>query len=115
MMNQSLVDDERKLLESIVDNSTSHETPVKNLVEKISKELDTIDQQIGSSLNLVVPNPKGQITIGDLRIALKTIKHSVDNHQIDTIVQKFDIDKDGLISIEEMEKELNLSIKNKKD
>ena len=112
MMNQSIVQEEKQLLKDIVENNTEKESSkITSLIDKISDEIAQLDTQVGDSLNLVKPNPKGQITINDLRMALKTINHPVTDAEADLLVDKFDVDKDGLVSIEEMEKQLNLTIK----
>eukprot|EP00835_Amoeboradix_gromovi_P000623 NODE_22_length_38364_cov_0.248661.p26 type:complete len:114 gc:universal NODE_22_length_38364_cov_0.248661:28588-28247(-) len=112
MMNVSIVEEEKQLLQDIVENKETKETPINSLIDKISEEITQLDSQVGSSLNLVKPNPKGQITIDDLRVALKTIRHPVEDNDAEILIDKFDLDKDGLVSIEEMEKQLNLTIKN---
>ena len=113
MMNQSIVQDEKQLLKDIVDNSDNNKsTPINSLIDKISEEIKQLDTQVGDSLNLVNPNPKGQITINDLKVALQTIQHPLNDAQANFIVDKFDVDQDGLVSIEEMEKQLELEIKN---
>ena len=114
MMNQSIVQEEKELLQDIVEHShPKKDTPINTLITKIEEEINQLEDQVGASLHLVKPNIKGQITIVDLRLALQTIKHPIYGKSADALIDKFDVDQDGLVSIEEMEKQLNLTIQNK--
>ncbi|KAJ3023420.1 hypothetical protein HKX48_003337 [Thoreauomyces humboldtii] len=75
---------------------------IDKMVDKIEAELAKIDEEIGSSLNLVRPDEQGKITIADLEEALKTIRDHPDDERIKRIVMKLDADGDGVVAMDEI-------------
>ncbi|TIC23631.1 LETM1-domain-containing protein [Wallemia mellicola] len=75
---------------------------VKSMIQKIDTQLSDYDEKVGTQLNLIQVNHLGQISIHDLKQALRVIKHSPDEEVIDTIVHKLDVDKDGLVMLDDV-------------
>ncbi|TIB00743.1 hypothetical protein E3P92_00221 [Wallemia ichthyophaga] len=75
---------------------------VKSMINKIDSQLSDYDEKVGTQLNLIQVNNLGQISIHDLKQALRVIKHSPDEEHIDTIVHKLDVDKDGLVMLDDV-------------
>lgn len=71
------------------------------MIQKIDKELEQYDSEVGSKLNLIQANESGQISVKDLEEALRIIKHTPgDNEKIQKIVKKLDVDADGLVFLD---------------
>ena len=71
------------------------------MIQKIDKELEQYDSEVGSKLNLIQANESGQISVHDLEEALRIIKHTPgDNERIKKIVKKLDVDGDGLVFLD---------------
>ena len=75
---------------------------VKSMINKIDSQLSDYDEKVGNQLNLIQVNQLGQISIHDLKQALRVIKHSPDEETINTIVHKLDVDKDGLVMLDDV-------------
>lgn len=73
---------------------------VRSMIKKIDAQLETYDERVGSSLNLIETNSKGQIRVKDLLRALKVIAHPPPDEVIEEIGQKLDPDGDGMVSLD---------------
>jgi LETM1 and EF-hand domain-containing protein 1 len=74
---------------------------LEKMIQKIDKELEQYDSEVGSKLNLIQANESGQISVHDLEEALRVIKHTPgDNERIKKIVKKLDVDGDGLVFLD---------------
>lgn len=74
---------------------------LERMIQKIDKELEQYDTEVGSKLNIIQANESGQISVNDLEEALRIIKHTPgDNERIKKIVKKLDVDGDGLVFLD---------------
>jgi LETM1 and EF-hand domain-containing protein 1 len=70
------------------------------MIKKIDTQLEKYDEQVGSSLNLIQTNHKGQISLQDLRKAMGVIKHKPKEEELDRLGEKLDVDRDGFVELE---------------
>ena len=56
------------------------------MIKKIDVQLEKYDDKVGSSLNVIESNAKGQISLADLQRAMKVIKHGRKIQGEDTVV-----------------------------
>lgn len=70
---------------------------VRSMIKKIDTQLEKYDEKVGGSLNLIQSNAKGQITLADLKRALRVIKHAPPEDAIEGLGKKLDVDSDGLV------------------
>ncbi|CAG8489535.1 9974_t:CDS:2 [Diversispora eburnea] len=74
---------------------------LEKMIQKIDKELEQYDTEVGSKLNIIQANESGQISVNALEEALRIIKHTPgDNERIKKIVKKLDADGDGLVFLD---------------
>jgi len=73
---------------------------VRAMIKKIDAQLEKYNEKVGSSLNLIHTNSKGQISMADLKAALGVIKHAPSQELIESIGQKLDPDGDGFVELD---------------
>jgi LETM1 and EF-hand domain-containing protein 1 len=73
---------------------------VRAMIKKIDAQLENYNEKVGSSLNLIHTNSKGQISMADLKAALGVIKHAPMQELIESIGQKLDPDGDGFVELD---------------
>ncbi|CAK9780111.1 LETM1-domain-containing protein [Cutaneotrichosporon oleaginosum] len=73
---------------------------VRSMIKKIDAQLEKYDERVGSSLNLIHTNAKGQIRKKDLFGALRVIAHPPPDEIIEEIGQKLDPDGDGMVELD---------------
>lgn len=67
------------------------------MIKKIDTQLEKYDDKVGSSLNVIHTNPKGQISLKDLETAFRSIKHAPPEEIVERLGEKLDVDKDGFV------------------
>lgn len=67
------------------------------MIKKIDSQLEKYDEKVGSSLNVIQTNQKGQISLADLKRAMVVIKHAPKEADIEGIGKKLDVDSDGFV------------------
>ena len=67
------------------------------MIKKIDTQLEKYDEKVGSSLNVIHTNPKGQISLKDLETAFRSIKHAPPEEIVEKLGEKLDVDKDGFV------------------
>jgi LETM1 and EF-hand domain-containing protein 1 len=67
------------------------------MIKKIDSQLEKYDEKVGSSLNIIHTNAKGQISLKDLEKAFRAIKHAPDEEMVEKLGEKLDVDKDGFV------------------
>ena len=67
------------------------------MIKKIDTQLELYDEKVGSSLNVIESNEKGQITLADLQRAMRVIKHAPPEDVIEGLGKKLDVDQDGFV------------------
>jgi LETM1 and EF-hand domain-containing protein 1 len=70
---------------------------VRSMIKKIDTQLELYDEKVGSSLNVIESNEKGQITLADLQRAMRVIKHAPPEEVIENLGKKLDVDQDGFV------------------
>lgn len=86
---------------------------IRRMIKQIDSQLETYDSRVGSSLNTIQCNSKGQISLQDLKSALRVIKHRPDDAIIDAVVEKLDVDRDGFVVLDhvvELTQDIGLGI-----
>ncbi|CAD6565833.1 MAG: hypothetical protein TREMPRED_001818 [Tremellales sp. Tagirdzhanova-0007] len=73
---------------------------VRSMIKKIDSQLEKYDEKVGSSLNVIQTNQKGQISLADLKRAMVVIKHAPKEEDIEGIGKKLDVDSDGFVELE---------------
>lgn len=70
---------------------------VRSMIKRIDAQLEKYDERVGSSLNVIQTNQKGQISLADLKRAMSVIKHRPDDEDIEELGKKLDVDSDGFV------------------
>ncbi|TXT04832.1 hypothetical protein VHUM_04100 [Vanrija humicola] len=73
---------------------------VRSMIKKVDAQLEKYDERVGASLNLIQTNHKGQISLADLKSALRVIKHAPPEDVIEGLGKKLDVDQDGFVDLE---------------
>ena len=75
---------------------------IKSMLEKIDNQLEEYDRDVGSRMHLIEASHTGKISVDDLEQALRLIKHKPDDEVIVKIVDKLDVDHDGLVPLDDV-------------
>lgn len=67
------------------------------MIKKIDTQLEKYDEKVGSSLNVIQTNAKGQISLTDLKKAMQVIKHAPKEGDVEGLGKKLDVDQDGFV------------------
>ena len=67
------------------------------MIKKIDAQLEKYDDQVGSKLNVIETNAKGQISLADLKRAMSVIKHKPKEEYVEGLGKKLDVDQDGFV------------------
>ena len=70
---------------------------VRSMIKKIDAQLEKYDEKVGSSLNVIETNAKGQISLADLKRAMAVIKHAPKEEDVEALGKKLDVDQDGFV------------------
>ncbi|CAD6981831.1 hypothetical protein A4X06_0g1921 [Tilletia controversa] len=73
---------------------------LRSLFEKIDTQIEEYDRDVGSRMNLIQTSATGKISVDDLEQALRLIKHRPADEVLEKLVDKLDVDHDGLIPID---------------
>jgi len=73
---------------------------LRSLFEKIDKQIEEYDHDVGSRMNLIQTSATGKISVDDLEQALRLIKHRPPDETVEKLVDKLDVDHDGLIPLD---------------
>ncbi|KAE8223705.1 hypothetical protein CF319_g3298 [Tilletia indica] len=73
---------------------------LRSLFEKIDTQIEDYDRDVGSRMNLIQTSATGKISVDDLEQALRLIKHRPPDEVLEKLVDKLDVDHDGLIPID---------------
>lgn len=72
------------------------------MLQKIDTQLEEYDRDVGSRMNLIETSQTGKISVDDLEQALRLIKHKPEDEVIEKIVDKLDVDHDGLVPLDDV-------------
>ncbi|KAJ1024747.1 hypothetical protein NDA16_002787 [Ustilago loliicola] len=75
---------------------------IKSMLEKIDNQLEEYDRDVGSRMHLIEASHTGKISVDDLEQALRLIKHKPEDSVIEKIVDKLDVDHDGLVPLDDV-------------
>ncbi|TKY89086.1 hypothetical protein EX895_001617 [Sporisorium graminicola] len=75
---------------------------IKSMLEKIDNQLEEYDRDVGSRMHLIEASHTGKISVDDLEQALRLIKHKPEDEVIEKIVDKLDVDHDGLVPLDDV-------------
>lgn len=75
---------------------------VKSMLQKIDEQLEEYDRDVGSRMNIIEASPSGKISVDDLEQALRLIKHRPDEGILESLVDKLDVDNDGLVPLADL-------------
>ena len=67
------------------------------MIKKIDAQLEKYDEKVGSSLNVIETNARGQISLADLKRAMAVIKHAPKEEEVEALGKKLDVDSDGFV------------------
>jgi LETM1 and EF-hand domain-containing protein 1 len=70
------------------------------MIKRIDSQLEKYDERVGSTLHVIQTNPKGQISLEDLKRAMSVIKHKPDDEHIEELGKKLDVDSDGFVELD---------------
>lgn len=80
-------------------SSRSLAKKVRSMLEKIDSQLEEYDRDVGSRMHIIEASPSGKISVDDLEQALRLIKHRPEDEILEKIVDKLDVDNDGLVPL----------------
>lgn len=73
---------------------------LRAMLTKIDEQLSAYDAKVGSSLQMITCDSQGKIPVHDLERALRVIKHAPGEDEIEGLVRKLDVDRDGYVVLE---------------
>jgi len=73
---------------------------IRAMLTKIDEQLSAYDAKVGSSLQMITCDSQGKIPVHDLERALRVIKHAPGEDEIEGLVRKLDVDRDGYVVLE---------------
>lgn len=75
---------------------------IRSMLERIDDQLDQFDKDVGSRMHLIEASSTGKISVDDLEQALRLIKHRPDEEMLQKLVDKLDVDLDGLVPLDDV-------------
>ncbi|PWN40419.1 LETM1-domain-containing protein [Ceraceosorus guamensis] len=87
---------------SVSSASRSLAKRVKAMLKKIDAQLEEYDKDVGSRMHIIETSPSGKISVDDVGQALRLIKHKPDDDVLEKIVDKLDVDNDGLVPLADL-------------
>lgn len=75
---------------------------IRSMLKRIDKQLEDFDKEVGGRMNLIEASSTGKISVADLEQALRLIKHRPDDEVMDKLVDKLDVDHDGLVPLNDV-------------
>lgn len=73
---------------------------IRSMLQRIDKQLEEYDRDVGGRMHLIQTSSTGKISADDLEQALRLIKHRPDEDELQKIVDKLDVDLDGLVPLD---------------
>lgn len=73
---------------------------IHKMLRKLDNQLEEYDQDVGSRMHLIQTSSTGKISVGDLEHVLRLIKHRPEEAVVQQIVDKIDVDNDGLVPLD---------------
>ncbi|KAF9143906.1 hypothetical protein BGX30_014390 [Mortierella sp. GBA39] len=73
---------------------------VEKMISKLDEELQAYESHSHEKFKPMETNDRNELTVAEVEAALRIIKHTPDDETIRLIVQKLDIDGDGLIQLD---------------
>jgi LETM1 and EF-hand domain-containing protein 1 len=87
---------------SVSSSNRSLAKRVKSMLQTIDTQLEEYDRDVGSRMNIIEASSTGKISVDDLEQALRLIKHRPDEEILESLVDKLDVDNDGLVPLADL-------------
>lgn len=75
---------------------------VRAMLQRIDKQLEEFDKDVGGRMHLIEASSTGKISVDDLEQALRLIRHRPDDEMLQKLVDKLDVDLDGLVPLNDV-------------
>ena len=75
---------------------------IRSMLKRIDTQLEDFDKDVGGRMNLIEASSTGKISVDDLEQALRLIKHRPDEEVMHKLVDKLDVDHDGLVPLNDV-------------
>ncbi|WFD05992.1 LETM1 domain-containing protein ylh47 [Malassezia vespertilionis] len=75
---------------------------IRAMLQRIDEQLEDYDKDVGSRMHLIETSSTGKISVADLEQALRLIKDRPDEDSMQKIVDKLDVDHDGLVPLDDV-------------
>ncbi|WFD27037.1 LETM1 domain-containing protein ylh47 [Malassezia nana] len=75
---------------------------VRSMLQRIDKQLEEFDRDVGGRMHLIEASSTGKISVDDLEQALRMIRHRPDEEMLHKLVDKLDVDLDGLVPLNDV-------------
>jgi len=75
---------------------------VRAMLQRIDKQLGDFDMDVGGRMHLIEASSTGKISVDDLEQALRLIRHRPDEEMLQKLVDKLDVDLDGLVPLNDV-------------
>lgn len=75
---------------------------MRKILERIDRQLEDYDAEVGSKLNMFEADRDGQISVSDLRKVLEVIKHRPSNEDINILLDKLDVNHDARVPLNDL-------------
>lgn len=75
---------------------------IRSMLERLDQQLEEYDHDVGSRMHLIQTSSTGKISAEDLEQALRLIKHRPDEASLQKLVDKLDVDLDGLVPLDDV-------------
>ncbi|WFD01764.1 LETM1 domain-containing protein ylh47 [Malassezia obtusa] len=73
---------------------------IRAMLHKIDRQLEDYDRDVGGRMHLIQTSSTGKISADDLEQALRLIKHRPSEDKLQKLVDKLDVDLDGLVPLD---------------
>lgn len=75
---------------------------IRSMLKRIDQQLEEFDKDVGGRMHLIEASSTGKISVDDLEQALRLIKHRPDEEVMHKLVDKLDVDHDGLVPLNDV-------------
>lgn len=72
---------------------------INKMLRKLDNQLEEYDRDVGTRMHLIHTSSTGKISVDDLEQVLRLIKHRPEEAVVQKIVDKIDVDNDGLVPL----------------
>lgn len=84
---------------------------VAKMLDKLQKEVDSVEVSIGDKLKLLDADGDGVVSCNELRHAIQTgLKEKYSDDDVEKLLRKLDLDHDGIVTLEELNEVLTSTL-----